>query len=187
MFKPLSYKLSPFLLSLLVITASCTPKPDAPLENAVRVDELREFSGESEAYSLVFSPDGQTLAVGSGDSSIKLWQISDEALMRTIQAQNDEGPLHWVYSLLFSPDGQTLAGGLAGTRAVNIWRVSDGALQRSLEVSLPVAFTPDWQILAGTTEDDNPQDSFFKPSIKLLRLSDGALLHTLVFGGGRRF
>jgi WD40 repeat protein len=57
--------------------------------------------------SAVFSPDGRTLASGSLDDTIRLWNITDPAPLG--------GPLttpnRIVFPLVFSPDGYTLASG----------------------------------------------------------------------------
>jgi WD40 repeat protein len=75
--------------------------------------------------TVAFSPDGQTLASGSRDRTIKHWRVSDGALLRTLA-----GHTSLVVSVAFAPDGQTLASaaGEFPTHAVEIklWRVSDG-------------------------------------------------------------
>ena len=53
--------------------------------------------------ALDFSPDGKTLASGSGDHTVKLWNI---ALRREVASFQLDGPIILV---IFSPDGNTLA------------------------------------------------------------------------------
>src|SRR5262249_58892239 len=53
--------------------------------------------------SLAFSPDGNTLASGSKDQSIRLWDLRLNKEARAIR-QPDA-----IYTVAFSPDGKTLA------------------------------------------------------------------------------
>ncbi|MFN3422895.1 MAG: WD40 repeat domain-containing protein, partial [Armatimonadota bacterium] len=97
-------------------------------------------------WSVSFSPDGQILASGSYDDTVKLWRVSDGRLLRTLV-----GHTSGVSSVSFSPDGQILASG-SYDKTVKLWRVSDGRLLRTLvghtDRVWSVSFSPDGQILA---------------------------------------
>jgi WD40 repeat protein len=55
--------------------------------------------------SVAFSPDGTTLATGTLDGSVELWDVATgHQAGSTLQAGTN-----WVYSVAFSPDGTTLA------------------------------------------------------------------------------
>ena len=54
--------------------------------------------------SVTFSPDGFTLASGSLDDTVRLWDVSTGEHLQTF-----EGHTGWGRSVTFSPDGTTLA------------------------------------------------------------------------------
>jgi WD40 repeat protein len=70
-------------------------------------------------YSVAFSPDGKTLAAGSADGTVGLWDVATGQQIGDPLAAPG-GP---VYSVAFSPDGKTLAAGSAdGT--IRLWDVA---------------------------------------------------------------
>jgi len=138
------------------------------LYDAGTLEEVRFIPTDAVVASVAFSPDGQTLASGSWDGTVRLWRVADGALLRTLEGHTD-----WVRSVAFSPDGQTLASG-SDDHTVRLWRAADGALLRTLEGHtgwvLSVAFSPDGQTLASGSVDG---------TVRLWRVADGALLRTL--------
>jgi len=75
--------------------------------------------------SLAFNSDGKTLASGSGDGTVILWDVS-EVLNggETIPIDQPlKGHSNWVNSVAFSPDGKTLASG-SDDNLIILWDVA---------------------------------------------------------------
>jgi ribosome assembly protein 4 len=65
------------------------------------------IAGHAEAVLTVqFSPDGRYLASGSGDTTVRFWDISTETPHHCCR-----GHSHWVLCVVWSPDGKKLASG----------------------------------------------------------------------------
>ncbi|MEP0772025.1 serine/threonine-protein kinase [Trichocoleus sp. ST-U1] len=132
---------------------------------------IRTFIGHSSwVRSIAISPNGQTLASGSNDKTIKLWQVDSGKLIHTLTGHSS-----WVRSIAIaiSPDGQTLASS-SQDYSIKLWQVDSGKLIRTFTGHLSrvysVAFSPDGQTLATGSEGH---------TIKLWSMDSGKLIHTL--------
>lgn len=105
----------------------------------------------SYVYSVAWSPDGQWLASGGGDNTIRIWYAHDGTLVRTFVGHTNR-----VMSVTWSPDGAQLASGSAD-KTVRIWQVSDGTLLHTLtghtDIVYSVAWSPDGEQIASGSGD----------------------------------
>jgi WD40 repeat protein len=65
--------------------------------------------------SVAFSPDGEYLATGSYDKTIKLWNVKSQSETATLHGHSQE-----VNSVAFSPDGKYLASG-GNDKIIKLW------------------------------------------------------------------
>ncbi|MBD2441223.1 serine/threonine-protein kinase [Nostoc sp. FACHB-110] len=109
-------------------------------------------------YSVAISPNGKTLASGSDDNTIKLWNLATGELIRTLPLERYANTEHsnYVNSLAISPDGKTLAIG-SYDNTIKLWNLSTGELIRTLTVHsvgvFSVAFSLDSKTLASANSD----------------------------------
>jgi WD40 repeat protein len=119
-------------------------------------------------HSVAVSPSGELIASAGADGTVKLWRMSDGALLRTLTGHEGD-----VNGVAFSPDGSYVASaGSDGT--VRVWRTQDGRLLHTLThgggIVLSVAFAPNGQLLASGGEDG---------TVKLWRVATGAAERTI--------
>src|SRR5271166_4934539 len=123
---------------------------------------------EGQVSAVAWSPDGKTLASGSSDQTVKLWDLATGKLFATLQGHTET-----VYSVAWSPDGKTVASG-SFDKTVKLWESATGKLLATLQGHTgeveSVAWSPDGKILASGSRDE---------TVRLWESVTGKLLATL--------
>lgn len=118
---------------------------DKCLGDSPPIGELAHYQGSIEpsffvyVNKLIFSPDGQILAIFHRD--IELWQMPNGQHLATLT-----GDETYVQKISFSPDGQILVSDHIGEK-IKLWQMPDGRLLNTIDGDQPI-FIPNEKILA---------------------------------------
>jgi WD40 repeat protein/serine/threonine protein kinase len=139
---------------------------------------LRDIVGHSgHVACLALSPDGERLATGSSDKTVRIWEIATGKELRRM-----EGHTATVMGVAFSPDGNSLASG-GEDRSVKVWDLKTGTIRLQLEHGehvLCVAFSKDGRWLAA---GGNPKWGKISPGrVKIWDANTGSEHGALVNG-----
>ncbi len=139
-------------LCLLALTACSERPPKNPV--------LRIETGEhtAEIMNIAILPEQHLLATGSADKTVRLWDMTNAHLLRTLRLPIEKGDEGKVYAVAISPDGQTVAvGGYTGTWdkascCIYLFDRKNGELTGRItgleNVIKDLAFSPDGRLLA---------------------------------------
>ncbi|KAJ3428050.1 wd repeat-containing protein wdr-5.2-related [Anaeramoeba flamelloides] len=100
---------------------------------------------------LAYSPDGKTIATGSNDETIKLWNADNGELKKTLA-----GHTQCVNCLAYSPDGKTIATG-SNDDTIKLWNADNGELKKTWRGHTKwvtcLVYSADGGILATASQD----------------------------------
>lgn len=128
------------------------PYPDMDRLTFLEVRCIQTYQGHSrDVYTVAFAADGSTLASGSGDKTVRVWNLDTGQCCKTLHGQTNQ-----VLSVTFSPDGQSLAA-VSLDQTIRLWDWRSGQCLRCLEGhtdwAFPVAFSPKGQVLVSGSGD----------------------------------
>lgn len=136
---------------------------------------LQTLSGHCDRiYAVAYHPDGQLLASGSQDHTVKLWQADTGDCLRTL-AEHES----WVFAVAFSPPHTPLGttpilATASHDHTIKLWDVQTGQCLKTLtghqRLVCSVAFSPNGQYLVSGSQDQ---------SAKVWDLQSGDCLATL--------
>lgn len=129
-------------------------------------------SHSDRVYTVSFSPDGQLIASGSRDTTVKIWRL-DGTLVATLHGHSAR-----INSVVFSPNGRAIASA-SDDKTIKLWS-ANGVLIKTFagpnshqSYVSSVSFSPDGQRIASASWDN---------TVKIWNVDDGSLDKTLLQG-----
>jgi WD40 repeat protein len=107
-----------------------------------------------------FGNDGKTLAAGSDDGELQIWEVETRKLLYSIK-------IGWadVSTPVFSPDGRLVAAGTYADGTLSLVDVQSGKILSQVQVSMfgcgSVAFSPDGQYLVTPSNGGELRDGTY--------------------------
>ncbi|MBK8564313.1 MAG: WD40 repeat domain-containing protein [Saprospiraceae bacterium] len=123
--------------------------------------------GTDYAFSLAFSPNSETIAVGGSNGKLKTYKLADSSPELSINAHSS-----WVTTVAYSPDNALIATGGSDNK-VKIWNADGTALftlSGHTDDITSVEFTPDNARLVSSSKDNK---------LKIWNVADGTLIQTI--------
>jgi len=166
------------IIALSASNISCTITPSTkasesspkPVSQQQKINQvIFTLSGHSESVqAIAISPNGETLASGSYDKTVKLWNLKTGKLIKTLSGHKEA-----VTSVAITPDGQILASG-SNDSTVKIWNLKTGELLSTLNGNnqpvTSILISPDGKSLINASRDK---------TVKFWNLKTGELQRTL--------
>lgn len=114
--------------------------------------DINTFDRHTDAvYTVAFSPDGSYALSGSGDQTIKLWEVATGRSLRSFEDHRDR-----VNTIALSPDGNYALSG-SSDQTIKLWQVATGSCLRTFrdhtDAVHAVVFSPDGQFALSGSMD----------------------------------
>jgi WD40 repeat protein len=118
---------------------------------------LANLGHDDSIRAVTFSPDGKTIATGSVDKTIKLWQVETGDLIKTLSDSSNSS--EYINSVAFNSDGKILVSA-DEDKTIKLWNVNQGKVIRTLSassagVNSAIFTNGDRTIISGSAAEDN--------------------------------
>lgn len=105
-------------LGLLALIQSLEEIQSEKEKKCINISNILEGHTDS-VYSIRYSPDGKTLASGSLDKTVRIWDIKSGECLHVLKGHSDA-----VHYVCYSPDGKTLSSSSAD-KTVILWDINN--------------------------------------------------------------
>jgi len=140
------------------IISKPTTSPKTPSSQGWRC--IHTLTGHAASVrSIAISHDGQTIASGSDDNTIKLWHLNSGILKSTLTSPSGffKSEITWFTAVAFSRDGQTIVSSSLD-KFIKLWDWGSGKQLRKLKGHSDrvnaIAISPDGQTLVSGSRDN---------------------------------
>lgn len=174
-----------FVLAVLLSSVFAAEKP-APANEKPEIFAQLGHSGQ--VQSAAFSPDGKYLASGSGDKTVKVWDVETGREIRTLVTNTD------INRIAFGSDNRTLVSAGGATNDVILWDVMNGRKIRVMKMPGKhnyvddVAFSSDGAIIAAASHIIQLFDAKTGRAIRTLRSGiSNSNFNSIAFSPDRKY
>ena len=149
------------------------------------------LSSNNDYYAVDHSPDGQFILTGDEDGWVRIWNLSTQSNVLSVQMTYD-GSGREVSDVKWSPDGSLVAAAIDYGDILGIWHANNITQQNSISVDVGsndnpanIAWSPDSSLLAVAIGRSGNGGT--NGQVKIINVSTGSQVQTLNPNGEDRF